>query len=439
MALGLVTVTLYFASSMSYELRASDNRVSSLAADQAVEAGARYVGEVLSTLATNGAVPDLTMYESQAVPVGEAHFWVIGRPGDYQVQPDEVFFGLVDEAGKINLNTAGTNLLQGITNMLPELAANIVDWRSTNGTVSTYGDGPAVYSSFQPGYQAKNAPYETVDELRLVYPMSLGTLVGEDLNRNGALDPVEANTNGTGYVDSGLLDYSTVYSREPNAAPDGAARTDIQNLNTTTARSLLQTNLTAARLTQVLLNLGLMSMTPARGRGGATATAASLTATFSSPLQFYIRSGMTADEFAPIADHITVATGNYISGRININTAPAAVLGCLPGMSSDSVQQIITYRQQNPDQLTSITWLVAALGQNSAALRTLAAGDYITTHSYQFTADIAALGPFGRGYRRVKFVFDTSSGNPQIVYRQDLTHLGWALGRYVRHDYLAAR
>ena len=45
----------------------------------------------------------------------------------------------------------------------------------------------------------------------------------------------------------------------------------------------------------------------------------------------------------------------------------------------------------------------------------------ITTQSYQFTADIAALGPYGRGYRRVKFIFDTSDGTPKIVYRQDLT------------------
>ena len=59
-------------------------------------------------------------------------------------------------------------------------------------------------------------------------------------------------------------------------------------------------------------------------------------------------------------------------------------------------------------------------------------GPYITCHSYQFTADIAAVGSFGRGYRRVKFVFDTSEGTPKIIYRQDLTHLGWALGPMAR-------
>ena len=59
--------------------------------------------------------------------------------------------------------------------------------------------------------------------------------------------------------------------------------------------------------------------------------------------------------------------------------------------------------------------------------------------SYQYTADIAAVGPYGRGYRRVKFVFDTSSGAPKIIYRQDLTHLGWALGKEERQTALLAK
>jgi hypothetical protein len=63
--------------------------------------------------------------------------------------------------------------------------------------------------------------------------------------------------------------------------------------------------------------------------------------------------------------------------------------------------------------------------------------DYITTQSFQFAADIAAVGPFGRGYRRVKFIFDVSDGIPKIIYRQDLSRLGWALGEKVRETQIA--
>src|SRR2546425_11885080 len=70
------------------------------------------------------------------------------------------------------------------------------------------------------------------------------------------------------------------------------------------------------------------------------------------------------------------------------------------------------------------------------------AGPYITAHSYQFTADAAAVGHHGRGYRRVRFVFDTSektdAGAPKILYRQDLTPLGWALGKDARQNLLLA-
>jgi hypothetical protein len=148
---------------------------------------------------------------------------------------------------------------------------------------------------------------------------------------------------------------------------------------------------------------------------------------------------MTTDEFVKIASDITVATGPFISGRVNINTANATVLGCLPGFDADPTlaQTMITYRQVNPDKLGSIAWLVEALGQgNTTALAALLARDCITTQSYQCSADIAALGANGRGYRRARVVFDTSEGSAKIIYRQDLTHLGWALGKDARQNYL---
>ena len=67
------------------------------------------------------------------------------------------------------------------------------------------------------------------------------------------------------------------------------------------------------------------------------------------------------------------------------------------------------------------------LDQNSA----MQAGPYLTGKSHQFSTVVAAVGHYGRGYKRVKFIFDTSQGTPRIVYRQDLTHMGWALGKTV--------
>jgi DNA uptake protein ComE-like DNA-binding protein len=443
--LGLVTITLYFANSMTFELRASDNRVSALAADQAIEGAAQYVSTVLANYSTNGVVPEVKAYACEAVPVGEARFWLIGRPVDYTVQPDQVYFGLVDEASKLNLNTASETMLATLTNMTLELAANIVDWRSTNGAASTNGDGPEVYSQYEPGYLCKMSSFETVDELRLVFRTDMGLLYGEDLNLNGALDPSEMDTNRNNVVDSGILEYLTVYTREPNTTTNGTAKINVGTVSSTGSSellTLLQTNLTSTRYGQVVAALGIGGGGPSPGgqSGGPRGPARPVTLTFRSLLQFYSASGMTMEEFGAIADSITVNTNEFTYGRVNVNTASPYALMCLPGMSFDLAQVLTSYRRQNPNNLTSIAWVVEALGQNNvSALTALAASDCITTRSYQYSADIAALGPYGRGYRRVKFIFDISSGTPEIVYRQDLSHLGWALGRYVRDTWLLAK
>jgi hypothetical protein len=133
---------------------------------------------------------------------------------------------------------------------------------------------------------------------------------------------------------------------------------------------------------------------------------------------------MTSAEFVLIHTSITGAAGSLV----NINTASEAVLACIPGIGPNNAQAVVNYRLGNPTALTSLAWLSGVIG--AGAMRT--AGPYITDQSYQFSADIAAVGRFGRGYHREKVVFDTSKGIPRIIYRQDLTPYGWALGQTVR-------
>jgi len=441
-AFGLVSLALYFANSMSLELRASDNRVSALAADQAIEGAARYLDYLLAVHAadgSNGIFLNLSDAQCDAVPVGKSHYWLIGRDTNNPVGPGTLCFGLVDEASKLNLNTASSNAIIWLPRMTVDLTQAILDWRDTNG------NGPTVtyYAMQQPAYQCKCDLFETVDELRLLYGADMDTLLGEDANRNGILDPNETDDNQNGILDPGVLEYFTVYSREPNTNSDGSARINIANLSSSSAQlaSLLQTNLGATRANQVLANLGLSSGGPSPGPGGSGSPGSGGTSVrFVSPLQFYLRSGMTATEFAQIATNLTTTNGSYIEGRVNVNTASAAVLACLLDGDSAAAEQLVNYRQSNPDGLTSIAWVNDALGQSYPdAMQALEAGDYITTESYQFTADIGALGPYGRGYRRVKFIFDTSSGTPRIVYRQDLTRCGWALGSETRQQWVMAR
>lgn len=438
-AFGLVSLTLYFSHAMRLELRAADNRVCGIAADQAIEGAARYLAYMLSTTQTNGVMPDPSSYANNAVKVGNSYFWLIGRDTNSLPGESQLSFGLVDEASKLNLNTATSNMLVYLPRISLDLAVAILDWRDTNGGS---GEFQTYYGMSAHPYQNKSAPFESVDELRLLYGGDLDTLEGRDLNRNGVLDPDERGDSLNAANDFGVLDYVTVFSREPNTYSNGTPRINIRTLsnNSQAFTALLQSTFTSSRAGDIINRLS-MTTGGAGGRqpGGRAQPggrpAATVLANFASPLQLYQTSGMTLEEFAQIANTLTTTNGSYIEGRVNINTASAAVLACLPGISDNPglEQQLVTYRQTNPQNLTSVAWLVEALGQNnSSVLEALAATDLITTQSYQFTADVAAVGPHGRGYRRVRFVFDTSTGTPRIVYRQDLTHLGWALGKEIR-------
>jgi len=78
-AIGLISITLYFADSMSMELHAADNRASGVAAEQALEGTARYVGWALASFATNGAMPTNILFTCDNIQIGDSRAWIIGR------------------------------------------------------------------------------------------------------------------------------------------------------------------------------------------------------------------------------------------------------------------------------------------------------------------------------------------------------------------------
>ncbi|HUA66036.1 MAG TPA: hypothetical protein VME24_09320 [Alphaproteobacteria bacterium] len=437
-AIGMLSIALYFANSMNYELRASDNRVSGLAADQAIEGAARYVSYILYNYATNGAMPLTNQYQAAAVPVGNAHFWFIGHDPS-ETPSSDPYFSLVDEASKFNLNTVGTNTLVAMPNVSADFAEAILDWRSTN----SLGLNSLDYNSL--GYDDKNAPFETVDELRLVYGATMDVLVGNDPNLNGVLDSNEKDNGGSGQVQPGLFEYCTVYTREPNYLVYNGEDILLTNVSTV-GRTELDGLFSSAGVSTSYASQLYTYTHPTGTAGGGGATHA-----FNGILDFCVECknlGMSSEDFAKIYPNVTTSTSSYIRGRININTASPTVLAALfwgigynqgvdESTAESAAENVINYRQQNQQNLNSVAWIVDALGTSSPVIKALQTGDFITVHTYQFSADIAAVGPFGRGYRRVKFIFDTSDGTPVILYRQDLSGLGWALGDKARQTWVA--
>jgi type II secretory pathway component PulK len=429
--LGLVVLVLYFADSVNSELQSAANRVGEIEARQAVEAGTRYAAYILNNYAIDGIVPDngippeqTTDYSSEALRVGDQagdpQFWFIGRDGNNPPTTDPVFC-LVDECSKLSLNSATATMLEALPleNMTSDFASAIVAWR-TRQSQSNSSAASSTYSMLDPPRLNKGAPFESTMELRLVYGATLDLLFGEDTNLNGALDPNEddgdqspPHDNQDGMLQPGMLEYVTVFSSQPTTTHAGGQRVNISNLlpnsqNYTRLRTLLRSKgISAARANRIL---GYVSARPA---------------TYNSVAAFLLASRMTEQEFALVH---TSLMGASSTGLVNVNTASETVLACIPGIGPNNAPNLVSYRLSNPTSLTSFFWITRVL--SAAAVRR--AGPYITDQSYQFSADIAAVGRFGRGYHREKVVFDTSMGTPRIIYRQDLTAYGWALGTKIR-------
>jgi len=415
--LGLVSLTLVFGQSMLMAFRGTDNAVAGRQADQAIEGAVRYVQFLLVNAEVPGQLPLPEDYVQERVPVGEAWFWFLGRPPSPDSSQDPSF-GLVDEASKLNLNTASQSMLEGLPSITAELAAAILDWRDEDDEPLEGGAETETYQLRDPSYVCKNAPFETVEELALVHGATWEILYGEDLNRNGVLDPNENDGNrappdddADGWLDPGLLELVTVHSSEPNVREDGSARLNV-NDSSEELNSLFQETFGEERAGEIL------------GRVGAGSA--------SSLMDYFLRSGMSAEEFDQVAGELTASEEEDLVGLVNVNTAGEAVLACVPGIDEQKASELVATRALQAAPRTSVAWAAEVLGEEAA----IQAGRYLTAQTWQVTADVAAVGRFGRGYRREQAVIDASAESPEVVYRRRLGGLGWALGERTRQTLL---
>lgn len=387
-------------------------------AEHAQESALRYVQQMLTTVAEPGKMPDLKDYQAADLAIGPCRVWLLGGSSDPRAS-SEPAFALQDEAGRLNLNTVTLDMLEALPGMTVDLATAIVAWRAPTGDAASSGAADQTYLNQVPPYRAKHAPFETVDELRLLYGAEPLILNGVDRNRNTIVEAWEdqlaaqSKRRFAQVPDLGIMDLVTVSSREPNTAATGQSRVNLNG----------RTPLVRDALTELY-----------GSRGPGMATAAGLGSTrFTSVLQFCLKSGITGADAETAFDRFTVDAGASRRGRVNVNTAPMAVLACLPGIGSAGASQLAAYRIQNPDGLTTPLWVAAAIGNEAAN----AAGPYITTKSYQFTADIVAVGSLGHAFRRTRYILDTTSGSPVVISARDCTHWGWPLGDKRFHELMA--
>ena len=405
----LAGLALVFARTTRVAAVVSANHVASLQAECIAAGALEYILAQLGEASQEEMIASQESESYEAMEVGQGYFWILRS----NLESDSEFdYGLTDEAGKINVNSASQEMLQRLPGMTAELAASIIDWRDEDSDITPGGAENEYYLLDSQPYQCKNAPLETVDEILLIKGASEELLYGEDTNLNGYLDDHENDgdeseppDNHNGRLDPGFYDYVTVYGVEANTDAEGNSRV---NVNSASARAdlqdLLQQTVDEERALEILGNI---SSNP----------------DYSSVLDFYFQSRMTFEEFSAIADRLTTSSETTVPGLVNVNTAPQEVLMCLGGLEQSDAEAMLSYRSSNSDQLGSIAWVTQVLDQEKA----VGIGSYITVRSFQYSADIVCVSGNGRAYKRYKAVVDMRGASPRVVYWRALTQFGWPL------------
>jgi general secretion pathway protein K len=262
-------------------------------------------------------------------------------------RPDEgggIIFGVSDEESRLNVNTATADELAKLQNMTPDVATAIVNWRGGDNT--TMAAEAQYYGELKPPYQPRLGPYQTVRELLMVRGVAPDLLLGRDVHQNGMLAMGEKNFAFPGSVESEDLGWAgifTVDSSVQNLNAAGEDRVNIQNADESSLTAIhgitppIARAIVAYRGQHRFQSIAdLLDVTPPQNQRGARGANNS------------DQSGnRVVDEnlFMDIADDVTTDTGQSLSGAINVNTASIDVLVCLPDVSRELAQAIISQRQ----------------------------------------------------------------------------------------------
>jgi type II secretory pathway component PulK len=308
---------------------------------------------------------------------------------------------VVDEASKLNINTATFDQLMEFEGMTEEVANSILDWRDGNDEPRIGGAEGGYYESLHYGYRIRNGMFRTIRELLLVKGVTEDLLYGEDTNLNGVLDHNEKDKdqswpldNGDDKLDQGWIAYFTCYSYDRNISGDGARRLNINNANQQ----------------QLEQNLGLSSshakwIVEKKPNNGYESIADLIDN--KSPAKPSSQSGSDSNSdqaekldiatYQSIVDYITVDDSWRIQGRVNINTAGKEVIKALFAGSDDAEQlaeSIVSYRQSQLAGMLSIGELLDADGISVDDFKKIA--DDITVRSEVFTVKSTAVGNSNR-------------------------------------------
>lgn len=348
--------------------------------------------------------------------------------------PNSVRYGLIDEAGKININVADEDTLTAL-GLDEEQLECLLDWRDDDDVPRPNGAEQEYYSALRPvGYLTGNGPLATIESLLLVKGFDAAALFGEDANRNGMLDANEDDASetfppddGDGVLAGGVAPRATTFTSEPDIDSEGRPRINI-NTDTLPIEELEDAGLPEQTLRFIQLY---------RAEGGTFRHPSALLgmeyrlredhpAPLEGKANEVISSDVDAEALAVVLDRLTTRDGGREArwlGLVNVNSASVDVLASLPDIDENLAQRIVDERSVlSSEERRTIAWLYGSNLVDAETFQRLA--ERLTARSFQVR--LRCMGfrwPSGQ-FCTLEAVIDRSEGKSRIVYLRDLTRVG---------------
>ena len=278
------------------------------------------------------------------VALGRGVFRVIRRG-----RPDEgggIIYGVSDEESRLNVNSASVEALAKLQNMTPDVATAIVNWRGGDNATATAES--QYYAGMQPPYQPRLGPYQTVRELLMVRGVTSDLLLGRDIHQNGLLAAGDKDFAWPGSVDSADLGWAGMLTVDSTGQNLNAAGEDRVNIQTADENALTAVRGVTPPIARAIVAYrgqhrfqsiaDLLEVTPPQNQNQRGASSAGTSDQSGNKV-------VNENLFMDLADDVTTDNNQTLAGAININTAGLDVLACLPDVSKELAQAIISLRQ----------------------------------------------------------------------------------------------
>lgn len=350
-----------------------------------------------------------------------------------------VRYGVDDEESRLNINVASAEELARLQGMTEGIPAAVVDWRDQDHTVTPGGGELDAYAAMVPPRLPRDGPFQTVRELLMVRGMDPGRLRGDDARLNGLAGEVDEETPGDSTppaprsvtAGSGWAAVLTAHSGVANVSATGQDRVDLQSASESELTGVRGITAEIARAIVAhrgqnqfgsvadLLNVGPAPASGEPSAGGRPGRGATPVGQAPGAAAGGTSGPRVIDQnlLIEIADRVSVGGGLLQPGLVNINTAGVEALACLPGITRETAQALVSYRA-SAGFLPNVAALLQVPGLTPEVLKQVAPRVTARSETYRILAEGWTRGSGAR--QRVQAIVRVGLNSVEtLAYRED--------------------